>query len=84
VDEVRVDVHHGYNVLEIHELYDYEVTQYDPKIRKGGSSSDIDTFLKPKARASGYAGWVQGPENEERNVQYFLKSEGIELDKTWI
>jgi hypothetical protein len=85
VDEVRVAVQNGYNVLTIHEFYEYEVTQYDPKTGEGGHFVQyIDAFLKLKAKASGYPGWVQGPEEEERYFQYFRESEGIELDKTFI
>jgi hypothetical protein len=43
-----------------------------------------DIFLKFKAEASGYPGWMLGPEDQNRYVQYFRGSEGIELDKTAI
>jgi hypothetical protein len=32
VDEVRVAVKHGYLVLKIYEFYEYEITQYAPKL----------------------------------------------------
>jgi hypothetical protein len=35
VDEVRVAVEHCYRVLKIHEFYEYEVTNYDPKSGEG-------------------------------------------------
>ena len=41
----------------------------------------INTFLKLKAEASGYPSWVRIPEDEERYIQSFWESEGIELDK---
>ena len=44
----------------------------------------IDTFLKLKAEASGYPGWVRELEDEDRYVQFFRNSEGIELDKNII
>jgi hypothetical protein len=85
VDEVRLAVERGYRVLKIHELYEYEVTQYDPKTGEGGHFVQyINTFLKLKAEASGYPGWVQSPEDEDRHVQYFRDSEGIKLDKAAI
>jgi len=37
--------------------------------------------LKLKAEASGYPGWVRGPEDEERYVESFWQSEGIRLEK---
>ena len=41
----------------------------------------INTFLKLKAKASGYPGWVHSPEDEDRYVDTFWQSEGIRLDK---
>jgi len=83
--EVRLLVDRGYRVLKIHEFYEDEVTQYDPKTGEGSHFVQyIDTFLKLKAEASGYPGWVQGPEDQNRYAQYFRASEGIELDKTAI
>ena len=64
--------------------YEYEVTQYDPKTGGGHFVQYIDKFLKLKAEARGYPGWVQGPEDEDRYVQYFRESEGFELDKNKI
>ena len=85
VDEVRVAVQHGYTVLKIHEFYEYEVTRYDPKTGEGGHFVRyVDTFLKLKAEASGYPEWVRGPEDEDRYVQFFKDSEGIELEKNMI
>jgi hypothetical protein len=72
VSEVQIAFEHGYSVLKIHEFYVYEITQYDPKTGKEGHFVQyIDTFLRLKAEASGYPGCVQGPEDEERSVQYF-------------
>ena len=41
----------------------------------------INTFLKLKAEASVYFGWVHSPEDEERYADSFVKGEGIRLDK---
>jgi hypothetical protein len=84
VGELRVAVQHGYNVFKIHEFYEYEVTQYDPKNGEGGHFVQyIDVFLKLKAEACGYAG-VQGPEVEDRYVHYFREGEDTGLDKNFI
>jgi hypothetical protein len=59
--------------------------QYDPKPGEGRHFVQyIDTFLKLKADARGYPEWVQRNEDEDRYVQYFRESKGIELDKTMI
>ena len=41
----------------------------------------INSFLKLKAEASGYPGWVHSPEEEVRYLDSFKESEGIRLDK---
>jgi hypothetical protein len=82
---MRVAVVRGYRVLKIYEFYEYEVTQYDPKSGEVGHFVQyIDTFLKLKAEASGYPGWVQCPEDQDRYVEYFRESEGVGLHKTMI
>jgi hypothetical protein len=54
VEEVRVAVQRDYRVIKIHEIYEYEVTQYDPKTGEGGHFVQyINTFLKLKAEANG-------------------------------
>ena len=51
IDEVRLAVQKLYMILEVHELYEYYVTRYDPETREGGLFADyIDTFLKLKDR----------------------------------
>jgi endo-beta-N-acetylglucosaminidase D len=54
IDEVRLAVQKGYRIIAIYEVYEYTVTQYDPKTGHGGLFVGyIDTFLKLKAEASG-------------------------------
>jgi hypothetical protein len=56
----------GYIILEIHELYEYKVTRYDPETREGSLFAGyIDTFLKLKAEAIGYPAWVRTPAEKE-------------------
>ena len=40
----------------------------------------INTFLKSKAEANGYPGWVRSPEEKDRYVESFWQCEGIRLD----
>ena len=48
--------------MEIHELYENNVTRYEPETREGCLFAGyIDTFLKLKAKASGYPAWVRSP-----------------------
>jgi len=82
MDEVRLAVEKGYRILEIYEVHEYQVTQYNPETGEGGLSvAYINTFLKLNAEASGYPGWFHSPEDEDRYVDSFWQSEGIRLDK---
>jgi hypothetical protein len=65
------------------ELYQNEVTQYNPETGNGGLFVEyINTFLKLKAEASGYPSWVQTPADEDRYIRQFFDGEGIQLDKS--
>jgi len=65
MDEVRLAVEKGSRILEIYEVYEYQVTQYNHESGEGGLFVFyINTFLKLKAEASGYPGWVLGPADE--------------------
>jgi len=71
-----------YRILEIHEVYEYAVTEYDVSTGEGGLFLEyIDTFLKLKSEASGYRSWVRTPADEDRYIEEFRQSEGIRLDK---
>jgi len=82
MDEVRLAVEKGYRILEIYEVYEYDVTQYNPETGECGLFVDhTNTFLKLKVEASGYPGSVRNPEDEELDVETFWKNEGIRLDR---
>jgi hypothetical protein len=64
------------------EVYEYEVTKYDPHTREGGLFADyINTFLKLKAEASGYPSWVRNPKDEERFVETLNSKDGVLMDR---
>ena len=85
MDEVRIAVEQVYRILDIYEVYEYQITQYSRETDEGGLFVDyINTFLTLKAEARGYLCLVRSPEDEERYIQSFRESEGIELDKASI
>ena len=72
IDELRLALQNGYKILDIHELYEYQVTKYNRDKDEGGLFVDyINTFLKPKAEESGYPSWVRTPADEDRYVENF-------------
>jgi len=82
IEEVRLAVQKGYRILEVHELYEYNVTRYDPETRECGLFAGyINTLLKLKAEAIGYTVWVRSPSEEERCIESFWKCEGIRLGR---
>jgi hypothetical protein len=51
IDEIRLAVAKVYKILEIREVYQYEVTQYNPDTGEGGLFVEyINTFLKLRRR----------------------------------
>jgi hypothetical protein len=63
-DKLRLAVRKGYHVIEVYEVYEYDVTQYDPTAGERGLFVQyINTFLKLKAKASEYPNWVLCPED---------------------
>jgi len=77
---VRLAVQKRYRILEIHEVYECNVTRYDPVTREGGLFAGyIDTFLKLKAVESVYPAGFRTPTDVERYIESFWKSEGIRL-----
>jgi len=68
--------------LEILEIYEYQVTRYDPKTGNGGLFAEyMDTFFKLKQEASGYPSWVRTEDDKVRQSDQFHQDEGIRLDR---
>jgi hypothetical protein len=85
LDEIRLAVQKGYRLVKVYEVYEYQVTRYDPKTRESVLFAQyIDTFLKLKAEASGFPDWVHNADDEDRYVRDFNTSEGVALDKDGI
>jgi len=82
IPEIKLAITKGYKIIEIHEVYDYQVTQYNQETGEGGLFAEyINTFLKLKAEASGCPSWVRTPNDEDQYIESFRQSEGILLDK---
>ena len=78
IDEVRLAVQKSYHVIEIFEVHEYAVKQYDPQTGQGCPFVEyVDTFLKLKTEANECPQWGRTPEDEDR----YIASEGIRLDK---
>jgi hypothetical protein len=68
-------------ILEIQEVYLYEVTQYNRDTSDGSLFVEyINIFLDLKV-TSGYPSCVRTPADEELYIRQFFESEGIQLDR---
>jgi hypothetical protein len=82
LDEIWLAVQKGNRLVKVYEVYEYQVTRYDRQTGDDGLIAQyIDTFLKLKAEASGYADWVHSPEDRDRYVSEFNTTEGVALNK---
>ena len=77
----------GYKITRIDEIWQYEITQYDPVKRQGGLFAQyINTFSKIKQEASGLPADCSIEDNEaiDRYIASYAASEGITLNKNAI
>jgi hypothetical protein len=82
IDKLRLAVYKRYKILEIQEVYEYDVTQYNPDTGESGLFVEyINTSLKLIAEASVNPSWVRTPDDEDRYFRQFDQSEGIRLNK---
>jgi hypothetical protein len=44
LDEIRLTVQEEYEFVEVHEVYEYQVTQYDPQTGEGGLFDNTSTL----------------------------------------
>jgi len=78
-------VENVYKILDIYDVYKYQVTQYSRETNEGGLFVYyLNIFLTLKDEASGYPSWVRSPEEEERYIHSFRESEVFALDKVSI
>ncbi|XP_054279031.1 uncharacterized protein LOC128997416 [Macrosteles quadrilineatus] len=78
MDEIRKAVEKGYVVLDMYELWEYEMATYE----KGGLFPDlINKFLKMKQEASGFPSWCETDEDKNKYINDYLKKEGVQLEK---
>ena len=84
--EVQKAVSLGYEVLQIHEVWNYaETTCYDHATGKGGLFADyMNELITVKMEASGYPSNVTTDEEKEEFVKNIKRVEGVTLDPTKI
>jgi len=82
IEELRLAVDKGYKILEILEVYEYQVTRHDPETGNGGLFAEyIDTFFKLKQEASGYPSRVRTEDDKVKFIKQFHQDEGTRIDR---
>ena len=81
VDELRKAVEKGYKILELLEVWAYDMEEYNGATKTGGLFSEyINTFLKLKVEASGWPSWCTDDRKKQQYVEEFYRKEGIRLN----
>lgn len=85
IDEVREAISQRYKILSISEIWQYEVTQYDPATRTGGIFVDyINTFFALKTQASGYPPECTTAESKENYLRLIEERENITIERAFV
>lgn len=81
VDEVLEAIRQGYRISKVHEVWEYEVTCYDPTTKSGGLfTSYVNKFLKMKQEASGWPKECITEEQKQEYIREYYEREGVQLD----
>lgn len=81
VDELRKAISKGYKITKIHEIWQYETTQYDPVTDEGGLFPlFVKVFSKYKTQASGFPKGIVTLEQKLKFISDFAEAEGVNLD----
>ncbi|XP_048513417.1 uncharacterized protein LOC125501456 [Athalia rosae] len=80
-DELKKAITLGYRIVDVSEIWQYDITSYDPATKQGGLFAGyIDTFLKLKQEASGWPAECDDETSRQRYVEEYERVEGIRLD----
>ncbi|XP_033229713.1 uncharacterized protein LOC117181259 [Belonocnema kinseyi] len=84
-DELNKSIELNYRVTDISEIWEYQVTQYDTKTRKGALFvAYVNTFLKIKHESSGWPSECLDEASKENYLREHVTVEGIELDREMV
>ncbi|XP_048514336.1 uncharacterized protein LOC125501750 [Athalia rosae] len=84
-DELRKAVEKGYRILNILEIWQFQITSFDSSTRQGGHFTQyIDTFLKIKQEASGWPADCKDEASRNDYLDEYERVEGIRRDRSRI
>ncbi|XP_031330124.1 uncharacterized protein LOC116182909 [Photinus pyralis] len=80
-DELRKAIAKNYKILDVFEIWEYEMNVYDKQTKQGGLFSRyIDTFLKLKQEASGWPSHCTTNAKKLKYISDYFAREGVQLD----
>ena len=72
-------------LLNVYEIWQYEMTQYDPRVRKGDIFEEyINEFFAQKTMASGYSPDCITDRDKDQYMRKLEFTEGIRMNKNAI
>lgn len=81
MNELRKAIELGYQVLEVYEMWEFDIITYKPTTGEMGLLTELmDQFLKGKQEASGYPSHCTTEESKKAYIDEFLERELIKLD----
>ena len=81
ISEVNKAIEKGYRILEIFEIWRYQVEQYNTETKEGGLFVNMmNRFLQIKQEASGFPSSCQNEGDKTNYIQNFWEKEGIQLE----
>jgi hypothetical protein len=80
IEEVVKALEMGYEIVQIQEIWKYQVAQYDPKTKTGGLfTAMMNDFIKYKQQASGWPSSCSTQEEKDNYIENFFNREGVRL-----
>ncbi len=81
-EEIKEAIHQGYILINISQIWHYEMTQqYNRETKTGGLFAGYKTkFLKMKTEATGFPKNIINVEQKQQFVKKYFEHEGVELD----
>ncbi|KAJ8962385.1 hypothetical protein NQ318_018369 [Aromia moschata] len=81
IDEVNKALTLGYELMKIHEIWNYQVDQFNTVTKAGGLFTDMmNKFIKVKQQASGWPNNCSTQEQKDRYIEEFLTRENVQLE----
>ncbi|KAJ8909929.1 hypothetical protein NQ315_005648 [Exocentrus adspersus] len=81
IDEVKKALEMGYRMLKVHEVWSYEIDQFNKATKKGGLfTSMMNRFVAVKQQASGWPQYCRTDEEKNRYIEEFLEREDVKLE----